>query len=293
MKPSWLKVKFSPPLTENYKRIKNIVKRYKLHTICESGRCPNIAECWENNTATFMILGDICTRSCKFCATKTAPPWQTEPINWDEPLYIAHAVKLLNLKHCILTSVSRDDLPDGGSLLWAETIKLIKNHSPTTTIEALVPDFQGNLALLDKIIQTKPEIISHNLETVRRLTPVVRNKANYNISIKILKNISDSGITSKSGIMVGLGEKEKEIYETMDDLLNIGCKIFTIGQYLQPTFEHLPVVEYITPETFQKYKEIAIMKGFLYVESGPLVRSSYPDTSVVTSSAPGGKYILI
>ncbi|MCD4665353.1 MAG: lipoyl synthase, partial [Bacteroidales bacterium] len=213
-----------------------------------------------------------CTRSCKFCAVKTGKP---EPVDWDEPKRVAESVKLMKLKHCVLTSVDRDDLPDGGSEIWAETIKAIKKVSPNTTIEALIPDFQGKPEDIIKVITALPEVISHNLETVERITPEIRSVANYRRSLKVIKYISESGITSKSGIMAGLGETEFEVYQTMDDLLRSGCKVFTIGQYLQPTSNHLPVVEFVTPETFEKYKQTGLQKGFKFIESSPLVRSSY------------------
>ncbi|MBE9481509.1 MAG: lipoyl synthase [Bacteroidetes bacterium] len=269
-KPDWLKTRI--PQGKSYLQVKEIVNKHKLHTICTSGNCPNIHECWGLGTATLMILGDICTRSCKFCAVKTGKP---EPADWDEPNRVAKSVKLMKLKHCVLTSVDRDDLPDGGSGIWAETIKAIKKVSPNTTIEALIPDFQGKTEDIIKVITAVPEVISHNLETVERITPKVRSVANYIRSLEVIKLISDSGITSKSGIMAGLGETEDEVYKTMDDLLKVGCKVFTIGQYLQPTSNHLPVVEFVTPETFEKYKQTGLQKGFKFVESSPLVRSSY------------------
>jgi lipoic acid synthetase len=269
-KPDWLKTRI--PQGKSYLQVKEIVNKHKLHTICTSGNCPNIHECWSLGTATLMILGDICTRSCKFCAVKTGKP---EPADWDEPNRVAESVKLMKLKHCVLTSVDRDDLPDGGSGIWAETIKAIKKVSPNTTIEALIPDFQGKAEHIKKVINTKPDVISHNLETIKRITPEVRSVANYIRSLEVIKLISDSGITSKSGIMAGLGETEDEVYKTMDDLLKAGCKVFTIGQYLQPTSNHLPVVEFVTPETFEKYKQTGLQKGFKFVESSPLVRSSY------------------
>ena len=269
-KPDWLKTRI--PQGKSYLQVKEIVNKHKLHTICTSGNCPNIHECWGLGTATLMILGDICTRSCKFCAVKTGKP---EPADWDEPNRVAKSVKLMKLKHCVLTSVDRDDLPDGGSGIWAETIKAIKKVSPNTTIEALIPDFQGKPEDIIKVINSAPEVISHNLETVERITPEIRSVANYRRSLEVIKLISNSGIKSKSGIMAGLGETEDEVYHTMDDLLIAGCKVFTIGQYLQPTSNHLPVVEFVTPETFEKYKQTGLQKGFKFVESSPLVRSSY------------------
>ena len=269
-KPEWLKTKL--PSGNNYLKVKNTIAKHNLHTICSSGKCPNLGECWGAGTATFMILGDTCTRSCKFCATKTGIP---KAINYDEPNEIAHSVKLLNLKHCVITSVDRDDLEDYGTEIWINTITQIKNKNPRTTIEVLIPDFNGKRNLIEKVIKTKPNIISHNLETVKRLTPIIRNNAKYNISLKVLRYISESDIKSKSGLMVGLGETEDEIFDTMQDIFNVGCKILTIGQYLQPTKNHWPVHKYITPEEFLNYKKIGIEIGFEYIESGPLVRSSY------------------
>jgi lipoic acid synthetase len=269
-KPDWLKIRLST--SGEYQKVKQIVNQHKLHTICQSGDCPNMGECWSKGTATFMILGDICTRACKFCNVKTGKPL---PIDVDEPQRVAESVKLMNLKHCVITSVDRDDLPDLGSLAWAQTIKKVKEINPFTTIEVLIPDFQGNTSFVQQVIDAKPEIISHNLETVRRLTPLVRTKAQYDVSLSVLKYIAANGGTAKSGIMLGLGETEQEIIQTVDDLAAVGCHILTIGQYLQPTRENYPVHEYITPAVFDKYKEIALAKGFKYVESAPLVRSSY------------------
>lgn len=269
-KPDWLKTKL--PTGENYLRVKETIKKHNLHTICTSGKCPNLGECWGSGTATFMILGNICTRSCKFCATETGIP---KPVDKNEPKKVANSVKLLKLNHCVITSVDRDDLDDGGAHIWAETIRQIKNENPDTTIEVLIPDFNGKTSSIDLIINEKPNIISHNLETVRRLTSIIRSNAEYDRSLNIIKYISRSGIKSKSGIMVGLGETENEIYDTMKDLISVGCKILTIGQYLQPTLNHRPVKKYITPKQFEKFKEIGTNMGFDYIESGPLVRSSY------------------
>lgn len=269
-KPDWLKVKV--PAGQSYLNVKEIVNKHNLHTICTSGLCPNMCNCWQRGTATLMILGDICTRSCKFCAVTTGKP---DPADKGEPKRVARSVKLMNLKHVVLTSVDRDDLEDGGAGIWAETIKAIKKEMPETTIETLIPDLMGKTENLDKVIAAQPEVISHNLETVRRLTPQIRSVAEYGRSLEVIKHISASGITSKSGIMVGLGETEEEVYETMDDLLEVGCKVFTIGQYLQPTRKHLPVADYISPEQFRKFEETGLKKGFKYVESDPLVRSSY------------------
>jgi len=269
-KPSWLKIKL--PKGANYTQLKRLVAEKKLHTICSSGNCPNIGECWGLGTATFMILGDICTRACKFCNVKTGKPVQIDEL---EPRKIAESVKIMNLKHCVITSVDRDDLIDGGAGHWAETITNVKLLNPQTTLEVLIPDFDAKPELLQLIFEANPEIISHNMETVKRLTPQIRTKAQYDRSLNVIKQISDSGIVSKSGIMVGLGETTEEIYELMDDLINVGCQIFTIGQYLQPTHENVPVAEYIKPSQFDEYKVIGLKKGFRVVESAPLVRSSY------------------
>jgi len=269
-KPDWLKIKL--PKGESYLKVKEILHGQKLHTICESGKCPNLSECWEAGTATFMILGDICTRSCKFCNTKTGIPL---PVDKEEPQRVADSIKSMNLKHCVITSVDRDDLPDGGSYIWAETIHKIREVNPNTTIEVLIPDFNGIEADINRVIEAKPDIISHNLETVRRLTAQVRRQARYNLSLRVLKQIADSGIVAKSGVMLGLGETEEELLESMDDLLASGVSVITIGQYLQPTAKHLPVIDYVTPEKFTEYGRVALKKGFRVAESGPLVRSSY------------------
>ena len=269
-KPEWLRVKL--PTGKEYAQVREIVSKHKLHTICESGNCPNMGECWGEGTATFMILGNICTRSCGFCNVATGRPF---PVDFDEPKRIANSVKLMNVKHCVITSVDRDDLKDGGSIIWAETINAIRAASPQTKFETLIPDFQGNWENLQRIIDVKPDIVSHNLETVRRLTKQVRIQAKYDRSLEVIKRLHDGGMKTKSGIMLGLGETEEEIYETMDDLRNAGCDVLTMGQYLQPTPKHLPVVAFIRPEVFAKYKLIGIEKGFRFVESGALVRSSY------------------
>ncbi len=269
-KPHWLKIKI--PAGKQYVRVKDIVHQHKLFTICESGHCPNIADCWGRGTATFMILGDICTRSCKFCNVKTGRPFPVDP---GEPMQLAQSVKLMNLSHCVITSVDRDDLEDAGAGAWARTIKAIKAINPDTTIEALIPDFKGQAEWIKQVIKSRPEVISHNLETVRRLTPLVRSRAKYDVSLRVIQTVAESGIVAKSGIMTGLGETEQEVGETMDDLLAVGCTVFTIGQYLQPTRKHLPVVEYLTPEQFEKYRILGMEKGFRFVESSPLVRSSY------------------
>jgi lipoic acid synthetase len=268
--PHWMKMKM--PSGEDYSRIKNIVERFQLHTICSSGNCPNIGECWGRGIATLMILGDICTRSCKFCGVKTGKP---APVDWEEPSHVAQSVHLMNLKHCVITSVDRDDLEDGGAGLWTCTIKEIKKVNPDTTIEALIPDFRGNEDNLQMVISSGADVISHNLETVKRLTPSVRSVANYKISLGVLKLIAARGVTAKTGIMLGLGEEEFEILETMDDALKAGCSVFTLGQYLAPSIMHFPVLKYIEPREFDKYKQAGLAKGFRFVESSPLVRSSY------------------
>ncbi len=268
--PEWLKMKL--PMGYKYSRIKNLSQQYHLHTICSSGNCPNTGECWSNGTATFMILGDICTRNCKFCGVKTGKPSPPDP---EEPYRLAESIRILNLDHCVITSVDRDDLPDGGAEIWAKTIETIRKLNPDTGIEVLIPDFNGDETLLKLITDTRPDVISHNLETVRRLTPVIRSRASYEISLKVIKVVSTAGIRSKSGIMLGLGETRKEILETMDDLIQQRCEILTIGQYLAPGLGHMPVVEYIKPEQFKEYGRIGLEKGFRFVESSPLVRSSY------------------
>ncbi len=269
-KPKWLRVKL--PTGADYQKVRGIVSEHKLHTICESGNCPNMGECWGAGTATFMILGNICTRSCGFCAVATGRPDAADPF---EPLRVAKSVKLMEVKHCVLTSVDRDDLKDGGSQIWADTVNAVRRLSPSTTLETLIPDFRGDWDNLQRVIDVKPEIVSHNLETVRRLTKQVRIQAKYDRSLEVLFRLKKAGMTTKSGIMLGLGETEAEIIETMDDLRAVGCDILTLGQYLQPTMKHLPVAEFITPEKFEEYKEIGLAKGFRFVESGPLVRSSY------------------
>ncbi len=269
-KPDWLRVKL--PVGKEYAQVREIVSTHKLHTICESGNCPNMGECWGAGTATFMILGNICTRSCGFCNVATGKPLPADSL---EPLRVAESVRLMNLKHCVITSVDRDDLKDGGSVIWADTIQAVRKASPQTKFETLIPDFQGKWENLQRIIDVNPDIVSHNLETVRRLTAQVRIQAKYDRSLEVIKRLHDAGVKTKSGIMLGLGETEAEIYETMDDLVSSGCDVFTMGQYLQPTPKHLPVSEFIRPEVFAHYKQIAIDKGFRIVESGPLVRSSY------------------
>ena len=269
-KPEWLKISIGA--NERYTETKRIVENHCLHTICSSGRCPNMGECWGKGTATFMIGGDICTRSCKFCNTQTGRPL---PLDADEPTHVAESIALMKLSHAVVTSVDRDDLPDLGAGHWARTITEIKRINPDTTIEVLIPDFQGRIELVDKIITANPEIISHNMETVRRISPLVRSAADYETSLQVIRRIAESGITAKSGIMVGLGETPSEVEELMDDLLATGCSILTIGQYLQPTRRHYPVEEYVTPEQFAQYQQTGLEKGFEQVESAPLVRSSY------------------
>lgn len=269
-KPKWLRVKL--PTGENYRKVRNLVDEHKLHTICESGSCPNMGECWGEGTATFMILGNICTRSCGFCAVQTGRPDEVDEF---EPGRVANSVKVMGVKHAVITSVDRDDLKDGGSEIWVQTVKAIRHQSPATTLETLIPDFAGNWENLQKIIDVAPEIVSHNLETVRRLTKQVRIQAKYDRSLEVLFRLKKGGMRTKSGIMLGLGESDEEIIETMEDLKSVNCDILTIGQYLQPTPKHLQIVEFVTPERFNKYRDLGLAMGFRYVESGPLVRSSY------------------
>lgn len=269
-KPDWLKIKL--PLGANYRHVKQIVASHGLHTICSSGQCPNMGECWGAGTATFMILGEICTRSCKFCATRSGKPLPLDP---GEPLKLAESVKLMGLKHVVITSVDRDDLKDGGAGHWALTISAVKRVNPGITIEVLIPDFDNRSELIILVADAKPEIISHNLETVERLTPIVRSRASYPSSLGVIRKISATSCISKSGIMLGLGETRDEILKTMDDLVAAGCEIFTMGQYLQPTKAHLEVSEYIHPDEFERLKDEGLMRGFRIVESAPLVRSSY------------------
>ncbi len=269
-KPDWLRVKL--PVGKEYAHVRGLVDTHKLHTICESGNCPNMGECWGAGTATFMILGNICTRSCSFCAVATGRPLA---VDLNEPERVASSVKLMQVKHCVITSVDRDDLKDGGSTIWAETINAIRRESPETTLETLIPDFRGNWDNLARVLAVRPEVVSHNLETVRELTKEVRIQAKYDRSLDCLRQISAAGLRTKSGIMLGLGEKEYQVLEAMDDLLEAGVHILTLGQYLQPTKNHHPVLDWIHPDQFQFYKTIGLEKGFRYVESGPLVRSSY------------------
>lgn len=269
-KPDWLKISIGA--NARYTETKHIVDSHKLHTICSSGRCPNMGECWGKGTATFMIGGEICTRSCKFCNTQTGRPLPLDP---EEPTHVAESIQLMKLSHAVITSVDRDDLNDLGAAHWAKTISEIKRLNPETTSEVLIPDFQGRSELIQLVIDAKPDIISHNMETVRRISPLVRSAANYDTSLQVIRHISEKGVKSKSGIMVGLGETPEEVETLMDDLLATGCQILTIGQYLQPSHRHYPVAAYITPQQFAEYKTVGLEKGFNIVESAPLVRSSY------------------
>ena len=270
--PVWMKMKSRLQTGGKFKEVKQLVDTHDLHTICSSGNCPNIGECWNSGTATFLILGEICTRNCKFCGVTSGKPI---PPDADEPARIAESVRKMGLTHAVITSVDRDDLPDKGAAQWAATIRQVKIINPRVTLETLIPDFDGLLPLLDQIIEQKPEVISHNLETVRRLTPQIRSRAQYERSLGVIRHISSSGLVAKSGIMLGLGESEEEILETMGDLWRSGCTVMTIGQYMPPTRQHLPVLEWITPEKFAWYQEVGLKTGFRHVESHPLVRSSY------------------
>lgn len=270
-KPKWLRVKL--PTGKKYTELRGLVDKYKLHTICTSGSCPNMGECWGEGTATFMILGNICTRSCGFCGVKTGRP---ETVDWDEPEKVARSIKIMNIKHAVITSVDRDDLKDMGSIIWAETVKAIRRMNPQTTLETLIPDFQGVERNINRIIQVAPEVVSHNVETVKRLSREVRIQAKYERSLEVLQYLKNKGVKrTKSGIMLGLGEKEEEVIQTLKDLKNSNLDIVTIGQYLQPSKQHLAVKEFISPEQFKKYENIGLEMGFRHVESGPLVRSSY------------------
>jgi lipoic acid synthetase len=269
-KPNWLRVKL--PTGENYKKVRGLVDEHKLHTICESGSCPNMGECWGEGTATFMILGNVCTRSCGFCGVQTGKPAEADLF---EPGKVAHSVKTMQIKHAVITSVDRDDLKDGGADVWVQTIRAISHQSPGTTMETLIPDFAGNWDNLQKIIEAAPEVVSHNLETVRRLTKQVRIQAKYDRSLELLFRLKKGGMKTKSGIMLGLGESVDEVLETLEDLSRVNVDIVTLGQYLQPSLNHLAVAEFITPEQFNYYREIGLKMGFRHVESGPLVRSSY------------------
>ena len=268
--PEWFRME--RPAGGNYSHLKNLSEKNNLHTICKSGNCPNIGECWNAGTATFMILGDICTRACKFCSVGTGKPM---PVDRDEPRRLAESIKTLGVKHCVLTSVDRDDLEDGGASFWAETIRIVKETNPALTLETLIPDFRGKQNYIQLVIDAGPEVISHNLETVQRLTSRIRSLNKYETSLDVVRYISSKGSISKSGIMLGLGETREEVLETMGDLRNAGCKVLTIGQYLQPTLRHHPVREYIHPDVFREFKKTGLEMGFQFVESSPLVRSSY------------------
>src|SRR5688572_2875508 len=269
-KPNWLRVKL--PIGEEYKHVRNLVDTHKLHTICESGNCPNMGECWGEGTATFMILGNICTRSCGFCAVATGRP---EAVDWDEPQRVAEAIHLMKVKHAVITSVDRDELKDGGSIIWYNTIKAVKALNPNTTLETLIPDFKGKQEDIQRVIEAAPEVVSHNVETVERLTRQVRIQAKYRRSMEVLKVLKAGGMRTKSGVMLGLGETKEEVLQTMQDLRNSGVDVITLGQYLQPTQKHLKVMRFVHPDEFAGYREAGYNMGFDYVESGPLVRSSY------------------
>jgi lipoic acid synthetase len=269
-KPDWLRVKL--PIGESYKNVRNLVDTHKLHTICESGNCPNMGECWGAGTATFMILGNICTRSCGFCAVATGRP---SSVDWDEPQRVAEAINLMKIKHAVITSVDRDELKDGGSIIWYNTIHAVKTLNPETTLETLIPDFKGEKENIQRIIDAGPEVVSHNIETVERLSRQVRIQAKYWRSMEVIRILKEGGMRTKSGIMLGLGEKKEEVVQTLQDLANAGCDVVTIGQYLQPTKKHLPVNRFVHPDEFAEYREVGYQMGLDYVESGPLVRSSY------------------
>ncbi|WP_312819177.1 lipoyl synthase [Kaistella carnis] len=270
-KPKWIRVKL--PTGKNYRELRTLVDKYKLNTICQSGSCPNMGECWGEGTATFMILGNICTRSCGFCGVKTGKPLD---VNWDEPEKVARSIKLMKIKHAVLTSVDRDDLKDMGSILWAETVNAVRRISPGTTMETLIPDFQGITKHIDRLIEVHPEVISHNMETVKRLTREVRIQAKYERSLEVLSYLKEAGQKrTKTGLMLGLGEENAEVFKTIEDIRNANVDVITIGQYLQPTKKHLPVKKFVTPEEFNEFGDFARSLGFRHVESSPLVRSSY------------------
>jgi len=269
-KPDWLRVKL--PIGESYKHVRGLVDNHKLHTICESGNCPNMGECWGAGTATFMILGNVCTRSCGFCSVATGRP---ESVDWDEPQRVAEAIHLMKVKHAVITSVDRDELPDGGSIIWHNTIRAVKSLNADTTLETLIPDFKGKKEDIQRVIEAAPEVVSHNIETVERLTRQVRIQAKYWRSMEVLRTLKEGGMRTKSGIMLGLGEQKEEVIQTLRDLQANGCDVVTIGQYLQPTKKHLPVHRFVHPDEFAEYREIGYSIGLDYVESGPLVRSSY------------------
>lgn len=269
-KPDWLRVKL--PIGENYRHVRNLVDEHKLHTICESGNCPNMGECWGAGTATFMILGNVCTRSCGFCAVATGRP---DPVDWDEPQRVAEAIFLMKVKHAVITSVDRDELKDGGSIIWQNTVNAIRTLNPNTTLETLIPDFKGEKENIQRIIDVAPEVVSHNIETTERLTRLVRIQAKYRRSMEVIRILKEGGMRTKSGIMLGLGEHKEEVVQTLQDLYDNGCDVVTIGQYLQPTTKHLPVVRFVHPDEFAEYQKIGYEIGLDFVESGPLVRSSY------------------
>lgn len=269
-KPNWLRVKL--PIGESFKHVRNLVDTHKLHTICESGNCPNMGECWGEGTATFMILGNTCTRSCRFCAVETGRP---DPLDWDEPQRVAEAIHLMSVKHAVITSVDRDEIKDGGSIIWENTIKAVKTLNPTTTLETLIPDFKGHKENIQRIINAAPEVVSHNMETVERLSKQVRIQAKYQRSLEVLEILKNGGMRTKTGIMLGLGETKEEVIQTLKDLIKVNVDVVTIGQYLQPTKKHLPVQRFVRPDEFNELKDIGYQLGFDYVESGPLVRSSY------------------
>jgi lipoyl synthase len=269
-KPNWLRVKL--PLGESYKNVRGLVDKHKLHTICESGNCPNMGECWGEGTATFMILGNVCTRSCGFCAVATGRPGS---VDWDEPQRVAEAIHLMKVKHAVVTSVDRDELKDGGSIIWYNTIKAIKNLNPNTTLETLIPDFRGFKDQIQRVIDAAPEVVSHNMETVERITKQVRIQAKYRRSLEVLETLKQGGMRTKTGIMLGLGETKEEVIQAMQDLVNVGTDVLTLGQYLQPTKKHLKVQRFVHPDEFAELREVGYTIGFDYVESGPLVRSSY------------------
>lgn len=268
--PRWMKVPM--PKGSNYSHVKNLIKEHNLHTICSSGNCPNKGECWNAGTATFMILGDKCTRNCRFCYVDLQKP---DEVDWAEPLRLARSINTLKLKHAVITSVARDDLKDGGAEFWAQTIRVVKRENPDLTMEVLIPDFDAKTELLDLVIKEKPEVISHNIETVERISPHIRSKATYDKSLKALRYIADSGLIAKSGLMLGLGEKEEEVMQALHDLRKAGVSVVTIGQYLPPSDRNTKLVEYVKPEVFNHYEEVGLAMGFRHVESGPLVRSSY------------------
>ncbi|MFO7617594.1 MAG: lipoyl synthase [Bacteroidales bacterium] len=270
--PAWMRISSRLDQDESYKAIRKLVDENHLHTICTSGNCPNIGECWRAGTATFMILGNICTRACRFCGVPTGKPL---PPDGSEPRRIAESVRKMGVRHAVITSVDRDDLPDKGAGFWAQTIRAVKEMNPGVTMETLIPDFDGRPELVALVIDAAPEVISHNLETVRRLTPLIRTRAKYDTSLMVIRQIVQSGLVAKSGIMLGLGETREEVLETLDDLISTGCEVLTVGQYLQPTRDHLPVSEWVTPEQFKFYEEAGLDRGFRHVESSPLVRSSY------------------